>query len=317
MSGKGVEFFREVSSANNDKTNLGEVANLMSTDQNNKNRYHAVVLMIGAALLWSLGGVLIKWISWNPLAISGMRSAIAAMVMLAYRRRFRFNWSFAQIGGAIAYAATVTLFVLANKMTSAANAILLQYTAPIYVAALSAWFLGERVNGLDWLTILASIGGMGLFFLDNLTTGGQWGNILAILSAVSFAGMVLFTRKQKDGSPLESLFLGNILSVVIALPFMFQSGPGLSGWAGLVLLGVFQLGFSYILYAEAIKHITALEGILIPIIEPVLNPIWVFLLLGERPGRWAIVGGTIVLASVTFRCVTVTLRVRSQSQTRE
>lgn len=285
---------------------------MLGKDQT-RDRYRAIIFTVGAALLWSLGGLLIKWVDWNPLAISGMRSAIAALLILAYRRRLRFNWSFAQVGGAVAYAATVTLFVTANKMTSAANAILLQYTAPIYVAAFSAWFLGERVTGLDWLTIAASIGGMALFFMDNLTTGGFWGNILALLSAISFAGLALFCRKQKDGSPLESLFLGNILSVLIALPFMFQSMPSISGWTGLILLGVFQLGFSYILYAEAMKHITALEGILIPVIEPVLNPIWVFLLLGERPGYWALIGGSVVLVSVTYRCVAAALRTNKVS----
>jgi drug/metabolite transporter (DMT)-like permease len=144
---------------------------------------------------------------------------------------------------------------------------------------------------------------MVLFFVDDLSKGGFWGNIIAILSGIAFAGMALFLRKQKDHSPLESVFLGNILTFVIGLPFMMHSAPDARGWLGLVLLGVFQLGCSYILYAEAIKHVTALEGILIPILEPVLNPIWVFLLLGERPGKWAITGGIIVLVSVTLRCV--------------
>lgn len=261
----------------------------------------AVLLLIGAATLWSLGGLLIKLISWNPIAIAGARSGIAALVMLVFRRRMRFNFSPAQLGGAVCYAATVILFVIANKWTTAANAILMQYTAPVYVALLSAWFLKERITRSDIVAIIAALAGMFLFFLDDLSSGGFWGNICAILSGIAFAGTVLCLRKQKDGSPLESVFIGNVLTFLIGLPFAFKSVPEASGWVGLVLLGVFQLGLSYILYAEAIKYVTALEAILIPVIEPVLNPIWVFWLLKEKPGAWAISGGAIVLISVTLR----------------
>ena len=263
----------------------------------------AVLFLIIAAVLWSSGGLLIKVVAWNPLAIAGTRSAIAALVILAFRRRVRLNWSFAQIGGAVCYAATVILFVLANKWTTAANAILLQYTAPIYVAVLSYWFLRERISKWDVAAMAATISGMILFFLDNLSRGGILGNFIAILSGIAFAGTALFLRKQKDSSPLGSVFLGNIVAFLIGIPFMLQSSPGAAGWLGLILLGVFQLGCSYILYAEALRYVTALEGILIPIIEPILNPIWVFLLLGEKPGKWAVVGGTIVLLSITLRCL--------------
>ncbi len=263
----------------------------------------AILLLILTALLWSTGGILIKSVEWNAVAIAGARSAIAALVIFAFRPRMRFNWGFAQLGGAVCYAGTVILFVAATKLTTAANAILLQYTAPIYVAILSYWFLKERIAVSDIFTIAAAFGGMILFFLDDLSKGGFWGNIIAILSGIAFAGTALFLRKQKDHSPLESVFLGNLLTLLIGLPFMLQFPRSASGWLELVLLGVFQLGCSYIIYAEAIKHVTALEGILIPILEPVLNPIWVFLLIGEKPGRWAIAGGIIVLVSVTLRCI--------------
>lgn len=266
-------------------------------------KLRAILFLIITALLWSSGGLLIKLVTWNPVAIAGTRSIIAALVIFAFRRRMKFNWGFAQLGGAVCYTGTVILFVTATKLTTAANAVLLQYTAPLYVAILSYWFLKEKITRSDLLTIAAAFGGMVLFFLDNLSKGGFWGNIIAILSGVAFAGMALFLRKQKDHSPLESVFLGNVLTFLIGFPFMMRSGPDATGWLGLVLLGIFQLGCSYILYSEAIKHVTALEGILIPILEPVLNPIWVFLLLGEKPGRWAIAGGIIVLVSVTLRCI--------------
>jgi drug/metabolite transporter (DMT)-like permease len=266
-------------------------------------KQRAVIYLIITALLWSTGGSLIKMVAWNPMAIAGTRSVIAALVMLAFRRRMSFNWGFAQLGGAVCYAGTVIFFVAATKLTTAANAILLQYTAPIYVALLSYWFLRERITRSDLVTIFAAFGGMILFFLDNLSKGAFWGNIIAILSGIAFAGTALFLRKQKDHSPLESVFLGNILTFLIGVSFMVRPLPDTSGWFGLILLGVFQLGVSYILYAEAIKHVTALEGILIPILEPILNPVWVFLLIGEVPGNWAIVGGIIVLISVTLRCI--------------
>jgi drug/metabolite transporter (DMT)-like permease len=263
----------------------------------------AIFFLIITALLWSSGGLLIKLVAWNPVAIAGTRSAIAALVILAFRRRMSFNWGFAQLGGALCYSGTVILFVAATKLTTAANAILLQYTAPVYVAIFSYWLLKERITRSDLSTIAAAFGGMILFFLDDLSKGGLWGNIVAVLSGVAFAGTALFLRKQKDHSPLESVFLGNVLTFLVGLPFVLQSFPDAKGWMGLVLLGIFQLGISYILYAEAIKHVTALEGILIPILEPVLNPVWVFLLLGETPGNWALAGGVVVLVSVTLRCI--------------
>lgn len=271
-------------------------------------RHQALLFLVGAALLWSSGGLLIKMIVWHPLAIAGMRSAIAAVLMVVWRRRVSFNWSPAQIGGALAYAATVILFVIANKLTTAANAILLQYTAPVYTAILATLLLKERTTRLDWITIAIVIGGMALFFLDRLSFQGLWGNVCAILSGVAFACEAVFLRMQKDGSPLESIILGNILAALIGLPFMFGSAPDTPGWFGLVFLGLFQLGISYILYATAIKSVTALEAIIIPIIEPVLNPLWVFLVYKEQPGRWAFLGGAIVLATVTGRCLLTALK---------
>ena len=269
--------------------------------ESNAKHYRGVGLALAAGVLWSLGGPLIKWVEWNPLAIAGARSAIAAVILLVVLRRPRITWSVAQVGGAMAYAATVILFVAATKLTTAANAILLQYTSPVYAALLGWWFLGERVTWGDWITIAVVIGGMLLFFLDRLTVGGMWGNVLALASGITFAGMTTLLRKQKDGSPLESVLMGNILTALIGLPFMFQGTPGGSTWVGLILLGVFQLGLSYVLYSEAIKRITALEAILVSVVEPILNPIWVLLVMHEAPGRWAILGGVVVLGAVTGR----------------
>lgn len=265
-------------------------------------RTKAILLLILTAALWSLGGLLVKLIQWNPLAIAGMRSIIAAVTILTFFRRPTFTWSLPEIGGAIAYAGTVTLYVVANKLTTAANTILLQYTAPIYVALFGAWYLKERTTFKDWICIVIVFGGMSLFFLDKLTTAGVWGNIAAIFAGVCFGWTALFLRKQKGAFPINSILLGNLLTAIICLPYILQSTPATKmSWIGLIVLGIVQLGIPYILYSIAIKSVTALDAIIILMIEPVLNPIWVFLIIGEVLSQWAFVGGVIVLLTITLR----------------
>ena len=268
----------------------------------------AIVLLVLTAALWSLAGVIIKSVAWNPLAIAGTRSAIAAAVLLAAVRPGNFTWSAPQLGGAVAYAVTVTLFVAANKFTTAANAILPQYTAPLWIALFSPWFLKESARWYDWPLIALILAGIVLFFLDDLTAKCFLGNVMALTTGLSFAWLAMFLRKQKSGSPLESVFLGNVLTALVCLPFVFGPGPSAHGsaalaWALLAVLGVFQLGLSYILYTAAIRHVTALEAMLIPALEPILNPLLVLLVIGERPGLRAIAGGAMVLAAVAARGV--------------
>jgi drug/metabolite transporter (DMT)-like permease len=266
-------------------------------------RARALVLLAIAAVLWSSAGVLIKWVSLSGPAVAGFRSAIALPVLLLFFDRRVVNFSAAQVIGAVAYAATVTLFVSATKLTTSGNAILLQYTAPLYVALLSGWLLGERARWFDWAAIAAVLCGMSLFFLDGLSAGGMTGNILAILAGVALASLVIALRRQKDGSPAGSAILGNLLTVLICLPWMVQSLPGTTDWIGLALLGVFQIGLSYVCYAVAIRNVTAMEAILVPMIEPILNPLWVLWFMGEKMGPWALWGGLVVILSVIYRSV--------------
>lgn len=271
-----------------------------------KNPAHAKAVgqLLLTALCWSLGGLLIKWVEWPPLAVAGGRGFIAAVFLALTHRRLRFTWSPLQLGAAVAYAACTITFVTATKLTTAANAILLQYTAPVWVALLGAWFLGERATRADWLAIAATFAGMALFFADGLQLTGVLGNVIAVVSGVCFACMAVLMRKQKDGSVVESIILGNLLAAFIGLPFIVHA-PGLSpgGWIALAVLGTVQLGLSYLFYSRAIKHVTALEAVLLPVIEPVLNPVWVILFLGEKPGRFALLGGAIVLGAVTWRAL--------------
>lgn len=270
----------------------------------------AIGVLVVTAVMWSLAGVLIKEVSWHPVAISGVRSAVAAVVMLAVVRRKDFNFSRVQIAGAVFYATNMLVFVASTKLTTAANAIVLQYTAPIYVALLSAYFLKEKTNRLEWVTVAAAVGGMAMFFFDKLSTEHLWGNLLGIVTGLSFALSIMCMRKQKDGSPAGLIFMGNVITAVAAIPFMFGSTPDIKSISYVSILGVVQLGVPYIFYAYAIKRVTALEGIMVPVIEPILNPIWVFLFIGEVPGKWALPGGIIVIASAVMCSV---IRIRSKS----
>jgi drug/metabolite transporter (DMT)-like permease len=264
----------------------------------------AIILLICTAILWSKGGFLIKFINWHPVAIAGGRSIIAALIMWAYVKKPKFTWSNIQIMGAVAYALTVILFVIANKLTTAANSILLQYTGPIYVALFSYWFLKEKITAIDWITILTVILGMTLFFIEKLSPDGILGNFIAILAGIAFAWLALCLRKQKDGSPLESLILGNILTGIIGLPFIIDTGiPSQQSMIALFVLGIFQLGIPYILYSKAVKYVSALDAVLIPVLEPILNPLWVFLLLGESIGMWPMIGGAIIIVAITTRSI--------------
>jgi drug/metabolite transporter (DMT)-like permease len=204
----------------------------------------------------------------------------------------------------VGYASCTIAFCTATKLTTAANAILLQYTAPVWIALFGAWLLGERATRYDWITIAVVLCGMGLFFAEGLEAAHLAGNLIAVLSGVCFAGMTIALRGQKDGSPVESIILGNALAFLIGLPWIARA-PALSaaGWLSLGTLGLFQLGASYWFYARAIKHVTALEAVLIPVIEPILNPVWVLLAVGERPAALSLVGGAIVLAAVTLRAL--------------
>jgi drug/metabolite transporter (DMT)-like permease len=255
-------------------------------------------MLAATAVLWSFGGVLIKSVDWNPVAIAGARSMIALPILALASRRVRIDLSASQIGGAVAYTATVLCFVGATKLTTAANAILLQYTAPVWVALFSHYFLKERVDGRDWLFILVILLGMLLFFIDRLSGSGTIGNGLAVLSGIAFAALICILRQQKAGSPIGSIVLGNIMTALVSIPWMMHPVTGAKSWLCLVLLGIFQIGLSYALFSEAIRHVSALEGILVPVIEPVLNPVWVILFVGETPGRWSLLGGLIVISTV-------------------
>ena len=261
----------------------------------------AILLLLATAVLWSLGGVLVKSIDWPSMAKAGARSAIAGVVLWAWLRRPQFSWRPAQLGAALAYAATVTLYVLANDRTTAANAIFLQYTGPIYVALLSPWMLGERIQGRDWACIAVALAGIGLFFRDQFSPRGLSGILCALGSGLAYGTMIVLLRRERDASPASALLLGNLLTAICGLPFAMGHALPAAQVGMVVLLGVVQLAIPYILFSIAIRRVTALEAVLLPALEPILNPLWVALAHGEWPGPWSLTGGALVLGAVIAR----------------
>ncbi len=265
----------------------------------------AIASLILCAFLWSSAGILIKLVSWDPFAIAGVRSLVGLLTMLVFTGRPRFTFSFNQIMAALGYSATMILFVFANKMTTSANAVLLQYTEPVFIVLLGRWLLREEKTTLvDWLVIAGVFGGMILFFLDDLSFTANAGNILAVVSGVTFALTAIFMRRQKDERPADSFMLAHLLTFAVSIPFIFRAGvPSATSIAGLALLGVFQMGIPSILYGRGVAGVSAISTALITMLEPVLNPFWVALFIHEYPSPRALLGGAIILACVTARTV--------------
>ena len=264
----------------------------------------AIAITCFVALMWSLAGFNIKMIEWSPYAIAAGRSLVAVILLapMVLRKGFQKIDRYV-IGGAICYAAFNYCFITSTTLTSSAIAIMMQYTAPIYVALLSWLFLRERVGWADIISVGFVFLGMIFFFLDSNSGGSLKGNIVSIFNGITFAGISIFLRLQKDGNPALSMYLGNVISAVAGLPIMWNAGmPDTISLLFLLLAGLL-VAVSYTLYAKASTGLSALETVLIPIIDPVMNPEWVFLFLDERPGALTIVGAAVILVSVTIRVV--------------
>ena len=277
-----------------------------------KERYKGILAALLASTLWSTGGLFVKLIDWNPVAIAGMRSFSAALVLFAYIRKPKFTKSKAQILGTITYALTVLSFIIANKLTTAANAILLQYTSPIFVAILGVWILKEKIHWYDIVPIFTVSLGMGLFFISDVSTGNIIGNLLAIFCGFTLACTTIALKFEKDGSGLEIPLFGNILTFLISIPFILLDLQDKSSLMTVSIMGIIQLGVPFIFYGYAMKRLTALEAILLTVMEPLLNPIWVFIFSGEKPGIFTVIGGVIVITSVILRSIYISNKIKIQ-----
>jgi DME family drug/metabolite transporter len=262
-----------------------------------------LLLVMAAALLWSTGGLFIKLSHLSALELSFWRSLFAAITVAIWTRREGFGINRLTIFTSLLYAALLLLFVIATKRTTAANAIFLQYTAPIYMLVFEPLLYKEKFRRVDLVVVVVCIAGMSLFFLGELKPGELQGNMAALASGLCLAFYFLLLRhaRSREVNRASSVIYGNLILVLVTAPMGLAAIPGISAQeAAIVLyLGVVQIGLAYALFTLGMaRGVRSLDAGIVSYIEPVLNPLWVFLFLGERPSGWALVGGAIIITAV-------------------
>jgi drug/metabolite transporter (DMT)-like permease len=271
------------------------------------------LLLVAAAVLWSTAGAAIKSIGLDAIQIAGARSLVAAIFLFLAARETRTRPDRRVLLVGVAYAVTVVLFVIATKLTTAANAIFIQDTAPLWVLLLSPWLLGERPTRGELLAVPVFGAGLGLFFMDELSPGQNLGNLTALASGVAFALSIVGLRTLRERGP-AALAWGNVIAAAATLPLWGRGpAPGPADLALLLYLGVFQLGLAYLCFSRGVSGTPAIEASLLILVEPVLNPIWTFLVAGERMGPWAMAGGAVVLLATAWRTVAPVLTPRLEA----
>lgn len=262
------------------------------------------------AFLWSTSGLFIKLLDWHPMVIVGTRGLISALFILIMRVLFPSpknakNHPFPFWAGAIFYAATIITFVLANKLTTSANAIMLQYSASAWAAFLGWWLIKEKPHWEQWGALVLVFTGLIIFLKDGLGSGALLGDGFGLLSGIFFAANCVFLRMMKDGNPRDCLLMTHVICAVISIPFVFSHPPSLSVSTILAVLymGIVQLGLASIFYAYGMKRISAVQAMLTATLEPICNPIWVFFIIGEKPSILALFGGGIIIAAVAVSSV--------------
>lgn len=267
----------------------------------------AILQMLVCATMWSTGGIFIKLIPWNPFVIAGWRSLVAVGTVLLFLKfgkiKFKFNIRAVLMG--LLMCLTFFSFVSANKLTSAANAIVLQFTAPLFLMAFSAVLFHDKFRRADLVAVLVTMAGIALFFFDSLDAGHLLGNCIAILAGAFMAGMYLAIGKVDEETKMGGMLLGHIFTAAIGIPVTFFTSAPISTAAILCILGlgVIQLGIPYILLTLSSKNCPPLACSLLGAIEPLLNPLWVFIFNGEAPGLFALVGGVVVIISIASWCI--------------
>jgi drug/metabolite transporter (DMT)-like permease len=255
------------------------------------------------AVLWSTSGLFIKLVDWNPSVIAGSRSILAIFFLAAIRGK---NGPPKKILTLFAsgfwYAATMILFVIANKLTFSANAILLQYTAPVW-ACLFAWlYLKERPRWEHWVSLALTSFGMFLVFANALAGGSLLGDCLALISGITFAANSVALRGHKEGDPLDVMICAHIMCAAYSVPFFFIYPPTINtgNILAILFMGIFQIGAASALFVYGVRRVRAVQAMLTAAIEPVLNPLWVLMATGEKPGSSVIAGGSVIITAVIF-----------------
>ena len=273
-------------------------------------RKNAMLLMVACAILWSSGGILIKLISWSPLLIAGARSMIAAFVLGTYMiyQKVPIYICKYSIGAGIGLCGCCTFFVVANKFTTAANANVLQYAAPIFILLMTAFIFKQKLHKKEIIVVAITMAGIVLFFFDQLSPGNIAGNLFAILAGIFMALMFVMVGQGGDNDSIRmtGILLAHCLSAVINIPTGIIGTASVTGTEILyiIILGIFQLGIPYVLYAIASKDCSPLACSLIGMLEPLLNPVWVAIFVGEIPGMFALAGAAIIIGIVTWWCIT-------------
>ncbi len=272
-----------------------------------------MMFIVLAVLLWSTGGLFIKLITLDAFSVNLGRSLFAAITVAVFTYKKGLRLDKFTLLSSFLYAGTLSCFVYANKTTTAANAIFLQYTAPIYILILAPFILKEKFRFTDLITVIVCLAGMSLFFLEpqsetnKLASNVFLGNIAALASGVFFGLYFILLRHPrslKNKNPALSVFYGNIIIVLLMIPIVASNPPAqiiTNDILAVLFLGIFQIGTAYILFTHGIAGgVRSLDASIIGFIEPLLNPVWVFLFLGETPSKWAIIGGIIIIFAVVF-----------------
>ena len=266
----------------------------------------AIIEMLICAALWSIAGIFIKFLPWNGFAVASLRSLIAGVTIYVYMVIKGIKPIVCRktlLSGALT-GCVYTCFVCANKLTTAANAIVLQFTSPVFIVIVSALFFKTKIKKADLITVILTLAGIALFFFDELKPGYIFGNFVAIAAGMFMAGMYMAVGNLDEKERFSAILFGQMFTFLVGLPFVIATKPLMNAAtiSSILVLGVFQLGISYVLYIRASKYCPPLACCLLGGLEPLLNPVWVMLFDGEAPGIFALVGGILVVATITVWC---------------
>lgn len=268
------------------------------------NKTVGIIQMVICAVLWSIGGIIIKLIECGPFMIAGVRSFFAALCMAVFMltAHVKFKVNKRVVAGSFFTALTFIFFVLANKLTYAANAIVLQFTEPIFLLIFTALFYKEKLKAKDMAVAVATLLGVGLFFADSVSSDRLFGNFVAIGAGISLAFVYMISGRVSREERMSGMLIGHLLTAVFGMImfFVFPTSVTVKDVALMVVLGVFQLGIPYVLYCLALGKCSAFACSLIGAVEPLLNPVWVMIFDGETPGVFALAGGVVVITAVTL-----------------
>ena len=272
-----------------------------------KKETFAMLEMLLCAALWSIAGIFMKFLPWNGFALAGLRSLIAGLTIACYMLLTKKTFTFSRrtlIAGLLTGSVYIC-FAMANKLTTAANAIVLQFTAPVFILIYSALFFHRKIRRGDLIVVLVVLGGITLFFFDQLGPSSVAGNFVAIAAGMFMAGMFMTVENLDTESRFSAILIAQTYAFLVGLPVVIATRPVLNPVTilSVLALGVFQIGIAYILYIKASEICPALACCLIGAVEPLLNPVWVMIFDGETPGLYALAGGVIVIVAVTAWCI--------------